>query len=140
MRVRRGGAAGAPDPHKLYAARPLRHAPGGLVVYLDLFTPYLLRHDHGILDDVLADPYLFLGHKALLHRLLGQRNHHFLPPNSAPEATSPSTSNPINAGLLAAGNLPVLVDEKEFEVVTPRRASRITHHRLAAFISKWGME
>src|SRR5919107_1259302 len=92
MRARRGGAAGAPDPHKLCAARPLRHAPGGLVVYLDLFTPYLLRHDHGVLDDVLADPYLFLGHRALLHRLLSQRNHHFLPPISAPEATSPSTS------------------------------------------------
>jgi hypothetical protein len=38
------------------------------------------------------------------------------------------------------GNLPALVDEKEYEVVTPQRASRITHHRLAAFISKWGME
>jgi hypothetical protein len=38
------------------------------------------------------------------------------------------------------GNLPALVDGKEHEVVTPQRASRITHHRLAAFISKWGME
>src|SRR5918993_1457606 len=92
MRARRGGAAGAPDPHKLYAARPLRHAPGGLVVYLDLFTPYLLRHDHSVLDDVLANPYLFLGHTALLHLLFGRRTHPFLPPISAPEATSPSTS------------------------------------------------
>ena len=48
--------------------------------------------------------------------------------------------HPINASLLAAANLPVLVDEKKFEVATPRQASRITHHRLAAFISKWGME
>src|SRR5215213_3486929 len=36
-----------------------------------------------------------------------------------------------------SGNLLALVDEKEYEVVTPQRASRITHHRLAAFISKW---
>src|SRR5919107_1960387 len=73
MRARRGGAAGVPDSHKLCAARPLRHAPGGLVVYLDLFTPYVLRHDHGVLDDVLVDPYLFLGHRALLHRRLVAR-------------------------------------------------------------------
>lgn len=38
------------------------------------------------------------------------------------------------------GNLLALVDEKEYEVVTPQRASRITHHPLAAFISKWGMK
>src|SRR5215212_6414340 len=47
--------------------RELQAAPGGLVVYLDLLAPDVLLHDLGVLDHVLADADLFLGHGALLH-------------------------------------------------------------------------
>jgi hypothetical protein len=55
---------------KLRNVSALPRGPGGLVVYLDLLAPYVLLYDLCVLNHVLADPNLFLGHRTLLHHYL----------------------------------------------------------------------
>src|SRR5215211_3533994 len=42
-------------------------APLGRIVDIDLLAPYVLLDRLGVLNYVLADPYLLLGHRPLLH-------------------------------------------------------------------------
>src|SRR5215207_8784737 len=67
-RKERGGSGAGPANLGLpYRSWELQTAPGGLVVYVDLLAPDVLLYHLGVLDHVLADSHLFLGHGALLH-------------------------------------------------------------------------
>src|SRR5918994_1607236 len=67
-RKERGGSSHGPANLGLSCRSwELQTAPGGLVVYVDLLAPDVLLYHLGVLDDVLADSHLFLGHGALLH-------------------------------------------------------------------------
>src|SRR3712207_2842781 len=60
----------------LYLERCLLQTPLGSVVYFDLLAPDVLLYDLCVLDHVLADPNLLLGHRTLLynHLFLGERD------------------------------------------------------------------
>ena len=126
MRARRAGAAGAPDPHKLYAARPLRHAP---VVWSSTSTSLRLTFFVTITASPTTSLRIIISSLAtgrsytatLVSGIITSSRRSLLLrrplPRPAPDQRGPPRD----------GNLPALVDEKEYEVVTHQRASRITH-------------